>query len=446
MIRAYLFALDPTDAQAQGFRSHCGAQRYAYNFGLALVRANLDQRAAERSYGITDDQLTPAVSWSAYSLRRAWNAIKDQRAPWWPENSKEAYSSGLANLATALSNWSASTSGKRAGPKVAFPRFKSRGSRLTCRFTTGAFGLSSDRRHIQLPRIGLVRTHESTRKLARRIEAGTARIRSATLSWQRGRWHVALSVELPDPAPAQRTGGRVVGVDLGIKSLAVLSTGQVVPNPRHLGATLTALRRAQRRCSRRRGPDRRTRAAPSNRWRKAKARVTTLHTRVGNQRRDGLHKLTTRLVAEHDTIVIEDLHVAGMVRNHRLARAISQLGIAELRRQVEYKAADAGVRVVVADRWYPSSKTCSACGAVKAKLTLAERQFMCDSCGRQRDRDWNAALNLAALADQVVHGELRRDVKLPAGNPGKTATGGNGYRHGKTQIMSQRRPREETTP
>lgn len=123
-----------------------------------------------------------------------------------------------------------------------------------------------------------MRTHESTRKLARRIEAGTARIRSATLSWQRGRWHVALSVELPDPTPAQRSRGRVVGVDLGIKFLAVLSTGQVVPNPRHLDATLTALRRAQRKCSRRRGPDRRTRQTPSTRWRKAMARVAALHT------------------------------------------------------------------------------------------------------------------------------------------------------------------------
>ncbi len=386
------------------------------------------------------------MAWSAYGLRRAWNVAKDKRAPWWPENSKEAYSSGLANLATALTNWSASRSGRRAGPTVAFPRFKSRRSRLSCRFTTGAYGLGTDRRHVRLPRLGWVRTHESTRKLARRIETGIARIRSATVSFQRGRWHVSFSVELPDPMLAQRTSDRVIGVDLGVKSLAVLSSGEVVPNPRHLDGALAALRRAQRRCSRRHGPDRRTRAAPSNRWRKANDRVTALHTRVGNQRRDGLHKLTTRLVAEHDTIVVEDLHVAGMVRNRHLARAISGLGLAELRRQIEYKAADAGVRVVVADRWYPSSKTCSACGAVKAKLTLAERQFTCESCGIRLDRDRNAARNLAALASQVVHGQLDRDVKQPAGNPRKTATGGNGYRHGKTQTMSQRRPREVATP
>jgi putative transposase len=446
VIRAYLFALDPTDVQVEQFRSHCGAQRYAYNFGLALIRANLDQRGAERTYGIPDDQLTEPVGWSAWSLRRAWNDAKNERAPWWAENSKEAYSSGLANLATALGNWSSSRSGKRAGRGVAFPRFKGRRARLTCRFTTGSFGLGADRRHVQLPRIGLVRTHESTRKLARKVEAGTARIRSATLSWQRGRWHVALSVELPDRDPAERIGGRVVGIDLGIKSLAVLSTGETVPNPHHLDGALTALRRTQRQASRRRGPDRRTRTVPSNRWRKTKARVSALHTRVGNARRDGLHKLTTRLVRDHDIVVVEDLNVAGMVRNRRLARHISGLGMAELRRQLDYKAADAGVRLVVADRWYPSSKTCSACGAVRAKLTLAQREFMCDDCGTRLDRDYNAARNLAALADQTLSGELRPEVKRPAGNPRKTAMGGDGYCHGKAQIMSQGRLRKVATP
>jgi putative transposase len=446
VIRAFLFALDPTDAQAEAFRSHCGAQRFAYNWGLELIRANLDQRAAERSYGIGEDQLTPLVSWSAFHLRRAWNEAKDARAPWWAQNSKEVYSAALANLAAALRNWSSSRSGARAGRRVGFPRFKGRRGRLSCRFTTGAFGLGPDRRHVRLPRIGAVRTHESTRRLARKVEAGTARIRSATLSWQRGRWHVAFSVELPDPAPVERTGGRVVGVDLGITSLAVLSTGQVVPNPRHLDAALTALRRVQRQASRRRGPDRRTRTAPSNRWHKTKARVAALHTRVANARCDGLHKLSTRLVASHDVVVVEDLNVAGMVRNRRLARHIAGLGMAELRRQLDYKATDAGVRLVVADRWYPSSKTCSACGAVRAKLTLAQRQFVCENCGTRLDRDRGAARNLAALAAQASEPSCGRTVNKPAGNPGKTAPGGNGYRHGKAQLMSQGRLREVATP
>jgi helix-turn-helix protein len=183
VVQAYRFALDPTGVQGAALRSHCGGQRRAFNWGLARVKANLAQRDAERSYGIADDQLTPSVSWSAYSLRKDWNRVKDTVAPWWAENSKEAYSSGLANLATALGNWADYRRGNRRGRRVGFPRFKGKRSGLSCRFTTGGFGLAADRRHVKLPRIGLVRTHESTRKLARHVERGTARIRSAAVSY-----------------------------------------------------------------------------------------------------------------------------------------------------------------------------------------------------------------------------------------------------------------------
>ncbi|KAA2251407.1 helix-turn-helix domain-containing protein, partial [Solihabitans fulvus] len=177
VLQAYQFALDPTPAQDDALRSHCGGQRYAFNWGLAQVKANLGQREAEKSYDVTDDQLTPSLSWSAYSLRAGWNQAKDTVAPWWSENSKEAYASGLANLATALKNWADSRAGRRRGAKVRFPRFKGKRNALSCRFTTGALGLSdADRPHVTLPRIGLVRTHESTRKLARHVEHGTARI------------------------------------------------------------------------------------------------------------------------------------------------------------------------------------------------------------------------------------------------------------------------------
>ena len=401
MIRAYLFALDPTEQQVEAMRSHCGAARVAYNWCLAQVRANWAQRAAEESYGIPADQRTPWINTSAYSLRKAWNAAKHEVAPWWAENSKEAYATGCANLATALGN-------RKAG-RARMPRFKStRRARLSCRFTTGSFGLARDRRHVQLPVIGVVRTHESTRKLARKVEAGEARIRSATLSHQRGRWHVSFSVELPDVEPAPRTGGRVVGVDLGISHLATLSTGEQVSNGRRLDAELRRLRRVQRTCSRRHGPDRRTRQEPSNRWRKARARADRLHTRVANLRRDDTHQLTSRLVRDHDVIVIEDLHVAGMLRNPRLARHIAGAAWAEIRRQLTYKTERAGARLVVADRWFASSKTCSECGAAKAKLALSERTYCCLACGIVLDRDENAARNLAALAAADT-GESRRE-------------------------------------
>jgi putative transposase len=405
VIRAYLFALDPTQVQEQQFRSHCGAQRVAYNWCLARVRANWSQRDAEQTYGLTGDQLTPWINTSAYGLRLAWNAAKPDVAPWWAENSKEAYASGCANLSTALGN-------RKAG-RARMPRFKSKHRcRPTCRFTTGAFGLGADRRHIRLPVIGAVRTCESTRKLTGKVEAGTARIRSATLSWQRGRWHVSFSVEVDEPAPVPRATDRVVGVDLGIKELAVLSSGEHVPNPRRLDCELRTLRRSQRSCARRRGPDRRTRVEPSNRWRKARARADAVHTRIANLRRNDTHQLTTRLIAQYDTVVIEDLHVAGMLRNRKLARHIAGANWAEIRRQLTYKAERAGARLIVADRWFASSKTCSGCGTAKAKLALSERTYVCMSCGVVLDRDHNAALNLAALAADT--GELRRE--LPDGS------------------------------
>ncbi len=228
----------------------------------------------------------------------------------------------------------------------------------------------------------------------------------ATLSFQRGRWHVSFSVKLPDLEPAPHESGRVVGVDLGISALATLSTGETVPNTRRLDRELRNLRRAQRTCARRRGPDRRTRIEPSKRWRKARARADRIHARVANLRRDVIHQLTTRLVRDHDVIVIEDLAVAGMLRNRRLARHITGAGWAEIRRQLTYKAERAGVRLVVAKRWFASSKICFGCGTAKAKLPLGERVFACLACGIVLDRDENAARNLAALAAET--GELRR--------------------------------------
>ena len=278
MVQAYRFALDPSPAQEAALRSHCGAQRFAFNWGLARVKANLGQREAERSYGVPEELLTPAVSWSAWRLRKDFNAVKRHVAPWWPENSKEAYASGLANLAAALANWAASRAGTRKGPKIAFPEFKGKRSVLSVRFTTGAFGLpDQDRRHVRLPRIGLVRTHESTRKLARRVDTGTARIRSVTVSYRRGRWHASFCVEADraDRVPARPAG--TVGVDVGISHLAVLSSGQVIPNPRPLDKAQRDLRRLARQASRRAGPDRRTGRQPSRRWRKTQAKLARRH-------------------------------------------------------------------------------------------------------------------------------------------------------------------------
>jgi putative transposase len=398
VVQAYKFALDPTPRQYRALWSHCGAARFAYNWGLDLVRQRQDERAAG---------LDVQVPWTLPALRWEWNRAKHQAAPWWPENSKEAYSSGLDALARGLQNSSDSRAGRRAGRRVGFPRRKAKHrTRPTCRFTTGAIRVEPDRHHIVLPRIGQIRTHESTRKLARRLEQSTARILAATITNTGNRWHVSFTVEVQRRIPAHVRGCGVVGVDLGIRHLAVLSTSQAIPNPRPLNQAQQRLRRLNRQLARRhgpRGPDGTSRI-PSTGWRQARRRLARAHARVANTRRDGLHKLTTELATNYDTIVVEHLHVAGMIRNRRLARQIADTGFAELRRQLGYKTAWYGSALLAADQWYPSSKTCSACGTVKAKLALSARVFHCEHCGFRIDRDLNAAPNLAALVNDVVAG------------------------------------------
>jgi putative transposase len=237
VVQAYRFALDPNAGQESVLCSHCGAARAAYNWAVTWVEASWWQRKAEESYGISEAELTPWRPWSLPALRKAFNEVKktDPRfSGWWEENSKEAYSTGLANAAAAFDNYAKSKQGKRVG----MPRRKSKHrTPLACRFTTGTIRVAPDRRHVTLPRLGTIRTHESTRKLERRVTNGTARILSAAVRFERGRWFVSFQVEVAKSARAPVRPGAAVGVDLGIKCLAVLadSTGKVryVPNPCH---------------------------------------------------------------------------------------------------------------------------------------------------------------------------------------------------------------------
>jgi len=459
--QAYRFGLDATATQQRDLARHAGAARFAYNWGLALVKAALAQREAEQSYGVPDGRLTP-VPWNLYELRRRWNQAKHQVAPWWRNNSKESYSGGLDALARALKNFSDSRAGRRTGKKVGFPRFKSRHrSRPVCRFTTGVIRIEADRRHVTLPRLGTIKLHESARKLARRIEAGTGRILSATVSCDaRGRWQVAFGCQVTRVAGRPGHVGRVgvvVGVDAGVQSMAVLSTPMPgltdgkVANPRRLAAALKRLRREQRRATRQHGPydpATATRRPPSRRWTKTRHRIGRLHGRARDARADGWHKLTTTLAQRFDTVVVEDLHVAGMLarptpkphptggfaRNGRaakrgLARSLADAAPAQLRRHLTYKTAWYGSHLHLANRYYPSSKTCSACATVKPKLSLSQRMFTCNTCGLTLDRDVNAARNLAQLV--AGHG---------TGSAPETAAG-NGWNAREDQIRPTPHPR-----
>ncbi|MFG2044236.1 IS607 family element RNA-guided endonuclease TnpB [Dactylosporangium sp. NPDC048998] len=422
VVQAYKFALDPGGTQTGSLRRNTGAARFVYNHMLRRVCAVKLQRAAEASYGVPEADRTPWQGWSLPDLRRTWNEIKQWVAPWWAECSKEAFNTGLANLSAALGNWHASRTGARKGRRMGWPRPKRKHAQRSARFTTGAIRVDPDYRHVVLPRLGRIRTHESTRKLARRVRAGTAQILSATVSETAGRWfcsfQVAVRRDHSRPAHAPRAG-RVVGVDAGVKHLAVLSTGELVPNPAPFKAALQKLGKAQRRAARRIGPydpaTRRRRTA-SNRWQRAQAAVTRLHATVAAVRADSWHQLTTRLAQQFDTVVVEDLHVAGMVRNRKLARSLADAAPATLRRHLSYKTRWYGSTLHVADRWYPSSKTCSACKTAKPKLSLAERTFNCTTCGLSLDRDVNAARNLAALVRHV-------DLELP----GDAKTGRGAY-------------------
>ena len=401
MFEAVKVALDPTPAQERLMLSHAGAARFAFNAGLAHVKAALE--------------VGEKLDWSFYSLQHWWNANKDTLAvdadgvPWWRENSKEAANSGLRWLADGLSNWAKSRKGKRKGRRVGFPKFKAK-DRETPRFAYAISGLRTgaliegDPKALWLPRIGRVHCFEN---VAARVDG--ARVVRMTISRRAGRWYAALTVERDDQAVKKIPKGGAVGVDLGIKALATLSDGTVIPNPHTLVTDEQRLKRAQKALSRK--------MKGSKRRAKAKDRVARLHARITNRRTDTLHKLTARLAQTYSDICIEDLNVAGMVKNHHLAKAVSDVSFYELRRQLEYKTAKTGAKLHVIDRWYPSSKTCSNCGSVKAKLSLNERTYKCEHCGLTIDRDLNAAINImvAGSAPETVNahgGTVRRGDPL----------------------------------
>ncbi|HUV58430.1 MAG TPA: IS607 family element RNA-guided endonuclease TnpB [Acidimicrobiales bacterium] len=388
--QAYSFVIDPTPEQANALRSHVGGSRYAYNALLGLVAANWDENREKKAGGLEvtkDDYL----STSHFGLLYLWAAKRDELAPWWAENGSSTYNDAAQRLAKAFTNF-------RKG-RAKFPTFKRRGQGGSVRFKNTAVRLS-DAHHVRISRIGEVKTYESTRKLFRHLDRGTGRIVAATVSERGGTWSVAFTVEVQRRVCATRAPARVIGIDVGLTALYTGATPdgkqvlQVV-NPRHLQHSGQRLAHAQRIAARRQGP--RPGQAPSIRWKRANTRVQKIHSNVANARRNLIHETTTMLAKDYDVIVVEDLNVAGMLKNHSLAKHISDAAWGEFIRQLEYKTTWYGSTLVRAGRFYPSSKTCSQCGTVKAKLSLEMRMFDCEACGLAMDRDVNAAINLARL-------------------------------------------------
>jgi putative transposase len=370
--------------------SHFGARRFAKNWALAQVKADLDARKKDPGHAL--------VPWTLKDLRKRWNEAKGEVAPWWAENSKECYSAGIADAVSALQNWSASKRGKRKGRRVGFPRFESRRrARNRVRFTTGAMRFEPGRRHLTLPVVGILRSKENTRRVQRHVAKGNARILSMTLSERWGRLFVSIQyavrtrVVSPAVAAPARSDARA-GVDLGLRALATVADtdGNIleVPNPAPLRTTLAERRKAGRQLSR---------CIPGSKGHKrAKAKLARLDRRCVHLRRESVHQLTRQLVSTYGEIVIEDLDLAAMKRSmgrRAFRRAVSDTGLGALRPTLTYKAERAGLRLVVADRWFPSSKLHHGCGGMLVGPKLA-KILTCEACGAKVDRDENAAKNL----------------------------------------------------
>ena len=374
--RGYQAELDLNNAQITLARKHCGAARWAYNYGLR--RKQEAYKAGEKTPYATD-------------LHREINALKKTELPWMYEVSKCAPQEALRDLDSAFKHFFRKVELKKQGKwkgKCGYPKLKSKKKAIGGARFTGSLHVYPDA--IQLPRLGLLRLKEH-HYLPMNVKIG-----SATISEKAGRWYISMCVHEEQAEPTQATG-EVIGVDLGIKTLATCSDGCTFDNPKALRKKLNKLKRTSRRHSRKQ--------KGSQNRKKAKTRLARMHARIANVRKDALHKATSAIVARTKpdserpaVIVLEDLQVSGMLKNRRLSRAIADVGMYEFRRQIEYKARAASVQVKFVSRWYPSSKTCSDCGWIHEDLTLASRVFICQQCGVVLDRDENAALNLAASA------------------------------------------------
>lgn len=350
--KAYRYELKPNQNQLTLLKKHAGCARFAYNWGLA-----------ERKRFWEEEGRTA----NAIELHRQLNQLKKSDFPWMYEVSKCAPQEALRDLDRAFRNFFAG--------RAKFPTFKKKGKHDSFRLT-GTIKVYP--RHVQLPRLGKVRVKEDTAKCQ-------SRILSATVVREADRWYVSLTVteEIPNPEPIN---GEAVGLDMGIEHFAVLSTGEKIAAPRALEKSLRRLKKLSRQHSRKQKGSR-------NR-RKSAQKLARLHCRIANQRRDFLHKLSTRLAKTRPVIVIEDLAVKNLMQNQQLSRRIADSGWGIFRRMLEYKTGWYGSKLVVADRYYSSSKKCNRCGYVLPELKLSVRYWECPACGASHDRDINAAVNL----------------------------------------------------
>lgn len=389
-IRGHIIALDPNNTQATHLKKACGVARFAYNWALAAWKKQYEQDKNYRDdclkHHITIDE-NKLNKPTQGKLRKQLNAIKREQFPFMLEVTKCSPQLAIMQLGDAFKRFFKGES--------KYPQFRKKGVNDRFSLSNDQFKLKlkKDKPHIQIPNLGLVKMREHLRY--------NGKILSAKVFTKGGKWFVSIAVELnsDDIVNTLKTNqttktNKSVGIDLGITDLATLSTGEKIQAPKPLKNKLKKLRRLNKSLSRKQ-KDSRNRA-------KAKTKLSRLHLKIFNIRKDFLHKLTTDLVKRFDVICIENLNIKGMVKNRKLSRAISDLGFYEFKRQLIYKANAFGKTIKELDKFYPSSKTCHCCNRKVDDLPLNIRNWTCPNCQTNHDRDINASLNILHKADKVL--------------------------------------------
>jgi putative transposase len=370
IFRSYKVEMKPNNRQCTTLIRYAGTKRFIYNWALGRR---------------IEEYKTTGKSSSSNEQQKQLTILKRRELEWLYNIPSTVQYAAIVDVDAAYKHFFRRV---RSGGNPGFPKFKSRKDGIGTFTVKGCIVLESG--NIKLPTIGKIRLKRSDY-----IPTYGIKVLSATVSEKSGRWFVSVNCDINIPDPPVPTGDPI-GIDLGIKTLAVVSDGRTFDNPKILRKSQKKLRRVQRSLSRKQ--------KGSNNREKTRRKLNKVHYRIANIRRDYLHKITSSIVkakTKPSIIVLEDLNVAGMVKNHCLARAISDIGMSEFKRQIEYKAAWNGVKVVIADRFFPSSKTCHKCGLINDTLTLSDRSWTCE-CGASLDRDLNAAINLREYGIRTV--------------------------------------------
>ncbi|BAZ80099.1 transposase, IS607 family protein [Sphaerospermopsis kisseleviana NIES-73] len=351
---------------------HAGVARHAWNQGLALCQQVLLHNKLQPEEKIKFPTAIDLHKWLVAAIKSTH--------PWYYEVSKCAPQYALRYLSDAFKAFFKKSKG--------FPKFKKKGKHDS--FTLDGV-IKIDYRKVKVPVIGWIKTYE--------ILPTGYKPKSATISKQADKWPCLLtgrfiSWKIEIETTQTQKNQEFVGVDLGINHLAISSTGEVFDGVKSYKKYEKKLARMQYL--------NRHKQRGSNNYRKAQIKIARLHQKIANIRKDTLHKITTHISKNHAVIGIEDLNVSGMLANGKLSKAIADMGFYQFRRQLEYKTQLYGSKLVIVDRYYPSSKTCSSCGEKKSSLSLSQRVFKCDNCGFEIDRDLNAAINLKQEAVRLI--------------------------------------------